>query len=512
MRLNEFLFVVVVLTLCSNCVLAAQTEGSNLEYVQRDNMVQNIQTSTRQNKGRTPQRLLNQQMDILQSGIDSVQRGINNIVNNIDETTRQIQSNTSFDTKARVAWWLAIVAFVVSVFSMIYAILTYYAQKNTEIHTTNAPISVQQWKLMDLPRHFYRNLVCTCSLILKFRNEKNNNKRNWYPSESNLRKLQTLPDDIVLPIDVDKNKDAEHNAYRYMHELRLLLRNYNVEVEVASEHLSRKGLDDETLKQDFDNLLFKPIQLIINTFSFERELPFVTANNLVVRTIYAILKEHFKKLSIASNFDLLMLPESVKYLDQILKDNCANFRKLVDKKEGVDRSVDNLLSEGVKEEMQRFKESGKNGNVEEGALLGIHCYKKDNYENEKEDEVEYEKFEAIIEKRTAVDYISFLLNSEKHQNLDTPNILIGKYTEDGQQIAPGIVSICSVEQFVAFYNEFFHVVPKTDEKKLYKLYNHIVPYLNYLSSDNWKFHTLLKYIIAIDASIESDRIGMVNYC
>ena len=87
MRLNEFLFVVVVLTLCSNCVLAAQTEGSNLEYVQRDSMVQNIQTSTRQNKGRTPHRLLNQQMDILQSGIDSVQRGINNIVNNIDETT-----------------------------------------------------------------------------------------------------------------------------------------------------------------------------------------------------------------------------------------------------------------------------------------------------------------------------------------------------------------------------------------------------------------------------------------
>lgn len=172
MRLNEFLFVVVVLTLCSNCVLAAQTEGSNLEYVQRDSMVQNIQTSTRQNKGRTPQRLLNQQMDILQSGIDSVQRGINNIVNNIDETTMQIQSNTSFDTKARVAWWVAIVAFVVSVFSMIYAILTYYAQKNTELHTTNAPISVQQWKLMDLPRHFYRNLVCTCSLILKFRNEK----------------------------------------------------------------------------------------------------------------------------------------------------------------------------------------------------------------------------------------------------------------------------------------------------------------------------------------------------
>lgn len=508
MRLNGLLVITVILSLCSNNIFA-QTEGSDLEHMQYDSIMQTVQTATRKNRGGTPQRQLNQQMDILQSGIDSVQRGINNIVNNIDETTKQIQSNTSFDTKARVAWWVAIVAFVVSFFSMIYAILTYYAQKNTELHTTNAPISVQQWKLMDLPRHFYRNLVCTCSLILKFRDEKTN--RNRYPSESNLRKLQTLPDDIVLPIDVDKNKDAEHNAYRYMHELRLLLRNYNVEVEVASEHLSKKELDDETFKQDFDNLLFKPIQLVINTFTFERELPIATDDNLVVRTIYTVLKEHFKKLSIVSNFDLLMLPKSIKYLNKILKDNCANFKKLVDNKEGVDRSVDNLLLEGVKEEMRRLKGTD-DGGIVGGALYGIHCYKKDKDEHEEKKQRKYEKFEANIKKNVAVERISYLLNLEKHFKLDTPTILTGIYTNSGEQIVPGIVSISSAEQFVIFYNEFFRVVPETDEKKLYDLYNHIAPYLNYLSSDNWEFHTLLKYIIAIDASIESDRIGMVNYC
>ena len=45
----------------------------------------------------------------------------------------------------------------------------------------------------------------------------------------------------------------------------------------------------------------------------------------------------------------------------------------------------------------------------------------------------------------------------------------------------------------------------------YDLYSHMKPYFDYLLEETWDFHILLKYILTIDAIIEIDRIGMVNY-
>ena len=361
------------------------------------------------------------------------------------------------------------IAFAIALFSLGVAGFTLWAQKKTEEHTTNAPLEVQQWKLRDLPRHFYRNLVCTCAIVLKYRAEGEEKKRKNYPSESNLRKLQTLPDDIVLPIDIDKKKDAEHNAYKYMHELRLLLRNYNVEVEVASEHLTKNTISDESLKQDFDNLLFKPIQLTKSTFDFEKALPKSEEKHLVVRTIYSILNEHFKKLQIATNFNLLSSPYAPNYLDTLLANNCSLFDDRIDKKGGVDRSVDNLLGYGYD------KEKGKE------AHRGIAVSEK----NEK-------KYEAVISRAEAIKEFGEL------------NAFVKK-----------ISSITDEKTFASFYKGFYLSKEKEmSEGQLnsaYELYSHLKPYFDYLGKETWEFHTLLKYVLTIDAVIEIDRIGMVNY-
>ena len=158
--------------------------------------------------------------------------------------------------------WLA---FVISFGAGIISYITYTAQKETERHTKNAPLSVQVATLTDLHRHLYRNLVCSCAAINKYRSQATMEK---YPSESNMLKLKTLPDDILLSIDADKL------TYKKMHEYKLLLRNYNLEIQCSIEHLSKKGIDPECLKEDFDNLLFKPLHLIsesINLISLVKQ-------------------------------------------------------------------------------------------------------------------------------------------------------------------------------------------------------------------------------------------------
>ena len=118
---------------------------------------------------------------------------------------------------------IAVIGGIIALISLVVAVITYQAQKKTEQHTSNAPKSAQIGKLQDLPRHFYRNLVCICAMTLNYFDETNrkNGKRVAYPSESNVLKLKTLPDEIIYDI------DAEEKSYKERHEFKLLLRNYN---------------------------------------------------------------------------------------------------------------------------------------------------------------------------------------------------------------------------------------------------------------------------------------------
>lgn len=245
-----------------------------------------------------------------------------------------IKGNTDKDT-LRDGWnvygWIA---FAISLISLIIAISTFKAQRDTEKHTKNAPISVQRGKLADLPRHFYRNLVCTGAIIFNYLHPSNGKSanRNSYPSESNLLKLQTLPDDVFLPVDIDEN------SYKVIHELKLLFRNYNMEVMVASDHLSRQQLTDDSLVQDFDNLLFKPFYLTKRAFEYQRIL---CPNNFGqnVDAVNAIINEHFAKLMKSDNFEILLIPKNNAFLKQMLDSDFAYIKSTLDVKGSIARSI-----------------------------------------------------------------------------------------------------------------------------------------------------------------------------
>ena len=234
-----------------------------------------------------------------------------------------------------------ICALIFTIWGLYFAWKQYNSQKETEKHTENserqtknAPKSVQKSKLEALPRHFYRNLVCTEAIIFNHLHPSNgiSTARKAYPSESNLLKLQTLPDDIFLPIDIDEK------SYRIMHELRLLFRNYNTEIIVAAEHLSRRHLTDESLVQDFDNLIFKPLFLTKKTFKYEEILCETDQKALTIKAAYTIINEHFEKLKEPGNFSVLLRPKHNEFLKLLLDNNFSQISRL-DKKGALARSI-----------------------------------------------------------------------------------------------------------------------------------------------------------------------------
>lgn len=175
----------------------------------------------------------------------------------------KIADNTSFDSKAKIAWWVAIIALIVSAVSMYYAIITYNAQKETEINTKKSEentkraeqntkrvsLDAQRSLLNELLRHLYRNYVITYTMRTKVKDI----NYSGYPSEEHFEKLKIPMENIHLDVFYGENK--EH--LQLMHVLYLNLRNYNTEIDVALKHISNPGISNETKNEDFDTLEFK---------------------------------------------------------------------------------------------------------------------------------------------------------------------------------------------------------------------------------------------------------------
>ncbi len=167
----------------------------------------------------------------------------------------KIADNTSFDTKAKVAWWIAILAFIVSGVSMYYAIITYKAQTRTEINTQQADKNTkrvsqeaQRKLLIELLRHLYRNYVITYTMRTKM----SDIGYRGYPSEEHFVKLKIPMENIHLDVFY-----GEDQKFQDMHILYLNLRNYNEEVDIALKHIINPDLKNETKDEDFDTLEFK---------------------------------------------------------------------------------------------------------------------------------------------------------------------------------------------------------------------------------------------------------------
>ena len=190
-----------------------------------------------------------------------------------------------------LSFWIAVIA-------LLFGVFTFWAQRQTEKHTKNVPIKDQREKFRDLSRHEYRNLCCALAAAMKFFDKANGFEKNrkGYPSESNLQKLKVQPEDIVLSIDSD--------VAALISEMRLLLRNYNIEIDVASQHLAKKNISDVSIHQDFDNILFKPMYLLKRAYDLEialvnrgtRRSKRIDKNTLLDRTMLTILNEHLSKI------------------------------------------------------------------------------------------------------------------------------------------------------------------------------------------------------------------------
>lgn len=232
-----------------------------------------------------------------------------------------------------------IVGVVLALFSLLYTFRSYVSQSQTESNTRNVPIKDQINKFRDLTRHEYRNLVVVLTTAMKFFADDNakDGMRKAYPSESHILKLQAAPEDFVL--------DINPQMAATVSEMRLLLRNYNIEINVACNHLSRPAINDDAVNRDYDNLIFKPLFLVRNACNMEAQLkeeenlcwreafkrhfhiskqPEQTKQQrvdaLLVRSIKIIIKEHLKKIAIN-------LPKVVDELARMQKNSPEEYER-----------------------------------------------------------------------------------------------------------------------------------------------------------------------------------------
>lgn len=159
-----------------------------------------------------------------------------------------------------------IVATVLALFSLWYTFLAYRSQSLTESNTRNVPIEDQVYMFKGFARHEYRNLVVVMATAVKFFSKENqsNGHRIAYPSENHLLKLQAGPEDFVLNID---SKIAARVS-----EMRILQRNFNIDVEVACKHLQRATINSDVLYRDYDNLIFRPFYMLRKTCEIEAKM------------------------------------------------------------------------------------------------------------------------------------------------------------------------------------------------------------------------------------------------
>lgn len=347
---------------------------------------------------------------------------------------------------------IGLIAQAIALVSLAITYITLRAQRKTEKNTKKAPISVQQGILKDLPRHFYRNLVCTCSQILLYYDDSNKDssgRRLRYPSEANMLKLQTMPDDIILPI------NTTDNVYQTMHELRFLFRNYSQEVAVAANHISKANITEASLYQDFDNLLFKPMFLTRKTFDLaalleEKDIKDYSAT-LFDRARAIMIGEHFSKLK--DNGFYLLDQNRTKFLKTLLDDNFQGLKKL-DTQRAISRSMRFF-----------FYELHPNG----------------------------KKTPVIINNRTLAN--EFETNIRNICSKDDLYALFNKY-----------------HMFINPQDQTdIRTNPEEAELRIRQLYDTLKPYFEMLRADSCEFETLFMYMLSIDTAIETAKTGMVNY-
>lgn len=179
------------------------------------------------------------------------------------EKLETIRSNTSLDFIEDGLNLIAIISIAIAAITFFIEFKTWFGITGTkqsiinEAEKNRVDKECQYRLFQDIIRHLYRNKVCTMAMKIKTEikseeDKKNAQTRYYYPSEEHILKLKLLPSDIHLE---EYYRDAE--TYQKLHEMELLLRNYNIEVDSAFMHIPNAEISKETKNRDYGTLNFK---------------------------------------------------------------------------------------------------------------------------------------------------------------------------------------------------------------------------------------------------------------
>ena len=377
--------------------------------------------------------------------------------------------------------FLGVIGFFLGLASLYFAKVTFEAQKQTELHTSNAPKSAQMGKLKDLPRHFYRNLICSCAMTLKYYDDSN---KRWgvrmnYPSESNVLKLKTLPDEIIYDI------DEEEKSYTIRHEFKLLLRNYNTEVDIAAEHFSRKNISEDAINQDIDNIIFKQLFLLYRSYDILLTLSNVAYPQIVADSLHTMIKEHFNKLH--DNTLLDKKNDFFHYVNNILLDvndtkgkenEKEKFKKHIDPKGSLYRSYGMILKS-----INEYYKNQDTKRINKTEFNGI-CF------NIKEGKIEVDKKKFI---------------NSLHNEGGNKSDVLSKFVND-------FCNISELDGLLKAYQKERGNLNEEEIKNNQAIFDKTSAYFKYLGEGSkWDFKDLLLRIVVFDCVLETKKIGMVNF-
>ena len=150
------------------------------------------------------------------------------------------------------------IALLLAVISLAVAVGMAYWQYRTEKNTMKITPDGQIGLLIDYIRHFYANLLVTEAL----RQKTGGRYDTHYPSEEHIRKLAV--DTEALHPDAFYTMKHQYNS---IHELLILIRNYNIEIETAEIHLCSQDVPGRFKERDFGTLVFKPNFIAMKAFN-----------------------------------------------------------------------------------------------------------------------------------------------------------------------------------------------------------------------------------------------------
>lgn len=160
---------------------------------------------------------------------------------------------------------IGFVSLIVGVLGAIFGWLAYRFSKKTADNVVRMTAENQIALFNDMIRHLYRNLVCTLTML---RLQSGRSGHDGYPSEEHLLKMKMLPEDTIHLEKYNDNK----RIYSVMHELKLLLRNYDTEIDVCLMHYKDRDFVLDELMKDVSVLVFKPFYLIARIAGIENEI------------------------------------------------------------------------------------------------------------------------------------------------------------------------------------------------------------------------------------------------